>query len=231
MTFLEIVQALARESGTIATEGRPLSVVGVSGREARMVTWTRQAYTRIQTSHSDNWKWLQDAFVGPIFAGINTYDAGALNATRLGRWKTATRWTVHIDGAPLADEAPVYYRDWSVMQSDRLRGPDRHKAGRPVEWSIDTRNRVVLWPTPDAAGMLRGDYTKAPQMLTANADVPEMPEPFHDLIWMTALVSVAAFDESTGQVGIWEAQRKILMATLEREQLPPLEMKPHRVWP
>ena len=67
---------------------------------------------------------------------------------------------------------------------------------------------------------MRGEYRKAPQVLTANSDVPELPEEFHSIIVWAAIILMAKHDESpTGLQAAVDTYRPMLYQ-LQASQLP-----------
>jgi hypothetical protein len=58
------------------------------------------------------------------------------------------------------------------------------------------------------------------QILTADADEPEMPEQYHDLIWLGALRRYAAFEAAPEVWAEAKSQHGELMRSLEQNQLP-----------
>ena len=66
-------------------------------------------------------------------------------------------------------------------------------------------------------------YRKSAQALTLDADIPEMPTDFHELIVWEALKRLGNFDE--GQVqqrAEWANNARLVKFDLERDQLPPI---------
>jgi hypothetical protein len=112
---------------------------------------------------------------------------------------------------------------WDFMREARRVGSGLEEAGRPIEWSVDTQGRIVFWPTPDAAYTVRGVYRRAPQRLVADGDVPEMPEEFHDLIWLGALGKLTLFDEAAAIAPAYANMYRGLMLDLCNAQLDPVE--------
>lgn len=225
MTFLELCQAVARESGTIPGSGKPLTVIGQTGRLQRIVGWTNDAYRRIQTS-SDDWRWLTTEFEASLIYGTQRYTAVSLGiTTRFAHWvhrgeRGAADFTIYATADGQATEGEVIYAPWRDFRNAFLRGSAASMAGKPGYWTVDDQDRIVVHPTPDVACTMRGLYYKAPQALAADGDIPEMPEQFHAAIQWAALVQLATFDEASEQIGMFESYRADIMADLRRKQLP-----------
>jgi hypothetical protein len=225
MNFLDLCQYAARESGTIAT-GQPSSVIGQSGRLGSVVHWVRQAWVDIQ-NHRNDWLWMVGEYDAGVIPGVDRYSAVDLAVPRFSRWMHEDG-----DGTPIttlydpalgrADERRLGYLEWRQFYTTRLRGVTPPE--RPNLYSVDANRRITLSPTPDKAYRLRGLYRKAPQILTDNADIPEMPHEHHALIAWKALIYLATSDESSNQLPIWDLTVRAMMSNLERDQLPEMRV-------
>jgi hypothetical protein len=67
MTFLELVQMTAQQSGTIQGV-KPTTVTGQADRLKQIVDYVREAYIDIQNAHR-GWRWMQSTFTGQTVAG------------------------------------------------------------------------------------------------------------------------------------------------------------------
>lgn len=198
--------------------GQPSSVLNQSGRLAKIVDWTQQAWLDIQ-NRSAHWRWMQGDFEGTVMTAVREYSPDNLNATRFGEW------IEDIDGVSaislyetVTDEAFLPYWEWSTVYAVRLRGVQT--PSRPDAWSVKGKSTLFLATIPDQNYTIRGIYRKAPQVLAANDDVPEMPSRFHDLIWMEAMGYAFNDDESYNQPVFMTRRAKDMMSALERDQLP-----------
>jgi hypothetical protein len=222
-TFLALAQDVARESGTVPGSGLPSTVVGQTGRLASIVGWTDRAWRMIQ-NHRSHWRWMRGEFAGNTVAATQRYSGADLNATRFAVFSYSgdsdeESFSIAPAGNP-DDEGGLTYLDWPAFHATRLRGANRTKQGQPINFTIDPQGELVLWPIPDAAYTVRGLYRKDVQSLTADADVPEMPARFHDLIVYRALLLLAANDEAVTQFPLWRIEYSKMMSELERDQLP-----------
>lgn len=194
MDFLTLSKTLARESGS--SSSTLTTVSGVTGENMRFVNWIRQANKDIQSLWA-NWKFnfAQAADTTSIGVSINAAP------NDLSYWDTKR---FKIDGEAVS---AVDYADWSESSAT--------ETGKPALIVIMPDNGLMFVPTPDAIYSVTGDYYKVPQELTDNADVPRIPEQFHDIIWLYALVSYAYF----------EAADEVLQRAKDRlsERLPRLE--------
>ena len=83
-TFLELAQAVARESGSV-DPASITAVTGLAGRPANIVGWVKQAYNNIQSSRRD-WGWLTSSFSEPLVPGTAVYTPASFNLTRFANW-------------------------------------------------------------------------------------------------------------------------------------------------
>ena len=207
-TFLELAQSVARESGsfdpTILT-----SVTGLTGRPAKIVNWVNRAYINIQNSRRD-WGWLFAPFSDELIPGSAVYTPQSFNLTRFASWSTDRDWwqpvTLYDPAVGVSDENAIPRISHELWKTKWDRG-DQTNHQRPVEYAISPRNEIEFGPIPDKAYVIRGQYQKGPQVLAAAADVPEMPERFHDMI-------------------VWEAIRLMMLSDgdFQEAQFPTLEM-------
>jgi hypothetical protein len=219
-TFLELARAVLRESGT-TDAGNLTSVAGNTGRLAKVVHWTADAWIRIQNRHAA-WRWLRGEWQGTITAGTARYTADDLGAARFAEWIAGVDTTTLYDPAVgVSDEGVIRPVPWEQWRRRWDRG--QQDQNRPVEYAISPANELCFGPIPNASYVVRGEYRKAPQVLEANGDVPEMPARFHDVIVWYALLLLAEHDEGMVQAGAAARRYATTLADLERDQLPQVQ--------
>lgn len=220
-TFLELAQKLARESGTVSGN-LPSSVVNQTGRLAKIVHWTADAWQVIQ-NRRNAWLWMRGEFEGTSTAGAGRYTAASFGIERWAEWIIEPDTvTLYKQSAGIADEGPILYLPWHLYRRLYERGVQNEN--RPIHFSVSPAGEFCLGPKPDGAYVIRGEYRKTPQRLVANEDVPEMPARFHDAIVFQALLLMAEHDE--GGIHMATAMRRYreIMGDLERDQLPRIEI-------
>lgn len=221
MTFLELAQMVARESGTVSGV-LPSSVASQAGRLAKIVHWTQTAWRQIQNRRS-SWQWMRDEFEGTTTAGSANYTAASFSISRWAEWITEDDTvTLYKQSEGVADEGPILFMPWTLYRRQYQRGEQQQN--RPIHYSISPAGEFCLGPVPDDTYVVRGEYRKAPQELTDNGDIPEMPARFHELIAWYGFLLLAEHDE--GQLHIAVAMRRYrdLMGELERDQLPTIHI-------
>lgn len=227
-SFLDICNDVARESGTFPNRPALATTDAQQGREYDLTQWVVQAYEDIQRSQP-SWRWLNEEFSGGLLASTRVYASDALGITeRFARWIERDEDdcpvpTIYKTSEGQATERHLRFVDYSTFRRTLSVGTQAVQTGRPNVYSVDDQNRLVFFPTPDAEYTVRGKYYKAPQQLTGDSTVPEMPEQFHRLIQWKALLILATFDEAFNQLGQWQRQHDTIMGELRLNQLPPLK--------
>lgn len=227
-TFLELCQAVARESGTVPTIGDPQTVVNQTGRLARVVYWTQAAWNAIQRE-SPNWRWMQADFSGSTVAGVQFYDAAAMGITRFRAWHhraegVGNYFTLYDPDIGQADEGRLSILDYEDFRMTCMIGEAATMQGKPSWLTVAPDDTLGLHKTPDKAYTLRGRYTKSQQVLVLDSDVPEMPADFHDAITWRALILMGTYDEATQQMPTWAFEYSTIMDELRRSQLPRIDV-------
>jgi len=215
-TFLELCQDTARESGTVQGV-QPASVLSQTGRLAKIVYWVKRSWRDIQRSRSE-WLWMRAEFSVAVTSGTQRYTSASFGLTRLSKWITDQgSTTIYKTSLGSVDETDIFFIDWQDWR--RRYGRGVQVANRPVHYSITPANEIVFGPNPDASYTVRGEYMKSPQSLAANADVPEMPAKYHDLIVYKALENLNIHDEAILNIKTSMDKYDELVGNLEREQL------------
>lgn len=223
MTYLELCQTLASESGTVPGSNQPATVTSQTGRLAKIVRWVNDAWRDIQNIER-GWLWMRGEYEGDTLLNIDSYTGASLNATRLRDWIVMqpphddSGVTVYPDGEPEVEGALISL-DWGLFRRTKLRGVHVHDAGPPRFVTVDPQRNLRLSPKPDGVYVIKGEYWKAPQELAANSDVPEMPEEHHQTIISRALDYLGTDDESAAQIPAWSARARMHLAALRRDQL------------
>lgn len=228
-TFLQLCQDTVQESGTAQGANRPSAVTGQNGRLADFVRWVKDAWIDIQNQRT-TWLWLQSEFEGQITSAASRYDAVTdFGLTRWAEWKTHDKdgyeaISIFKTSIGATDERRLIWRPWDEFNRTLLFGANRTRVDRPSHYTVDTSGKLTFWPAPDASYTVRGTYGKAPQVLAANGDTPEMPSRFHKLIVYRALLIGSRYDEALNQYPLWLMEDRKRLSELERDQLPAIEL-------
>jgi hypothetical protein len=227
MTYLELCQMTAQQSGTI--EGTLPSTVTGQVRRLKLITdFVREAYDDIQNAHR-MWRWMQSLFYVDTVASQPSYASSAMTdeitALPVTRW---SNWGFKNDGSDrsvsmylvstgVAEEGVLQWMDWTRFNETQLRGTQT--PGRPIWFSVTPDDKLIVSPQPDDIYRIRGPYRKSKQTLAADADVPEMPADFHTIIKDAALCYVEAFDEGP-RIPVYRLRMLPNWSMLESSQLP-----------
>lgn len=226
-TYLALAQKVASESG-VSSDGTNLSAVtGQTGRRAKIVRWTNDAWRSIQNAHTQ-WLWMRSTFSGSTVADTRGYSGSDLGvASRFGDFlytgnEDENRYSIYLTATGVSDEGPLYYRDYDFFWSTLMRGTQT--SDRPQYFTIDPAGDLLLHPIPDAVYTVKGPYRKDVQELSADGDIPEMPTRFHDLIMDVALEMLALNDEAAAQFPLYRLRKIARFSELERDQLPRIRL-------
>lgn len=196
-TFLQLVNDVERESGTIAQSQRLTTVTGATGRQEKIVAWTRQAWEMIQRERSD-WRFRRKQFSGTLTIGQMAYSATDLAITDFGGWESEAEgfmpYTIYDASIGQADETHlrwIPFRSW--LQAYDVGAPDQY---RPNVIAVGFDRKINVGPPPDKAYTLRGWYKREVQSLSDDADVPYIDDEFHQAIVWRALMLLAEDDEA-----------------------------------
>jgi hypothetical protein len=174
MDYLTLCQT-ARQRAGMSGAG-PAQVTGNSGEMARLVDWVRMAWLDMQAIRTDwrpLWRQLSQAVTVGQPDVTATADMGHPIPERF-----------RFDGAHLRWYA---WRDFPAHEVED---------GTPVAITRRPDGALMLWPTPDSAGTLTGEYHATPQVLTNDADEPWLPRHLQDGIIHEALVLYGAYEDA-----------------------------------
>lgn len=229
-TFLELVQAAARECGVPGSG--PTSVLNQTGELGRFVSWVRESWTDLQNEQT-SWRWMTGNFTIQTTASVGKYAYDASGVTdedsaaaisRFDRWWDE-RVQIYLTSAGLGGRHFIPFEPWDSFYFTWLTG--NPNPGYPASFSIDPQNRIRLGPVPDAIYTVTGEYQKSAQILAEDIDTPEMPSRFHRLIVAMAMKRYAAFEAApevhaaADQIENGEKGRPGLRQALQANQLPP----------
>jgi hypothetical protein len=226
-TFLQLVNWVASDSATF-NESDISTVVGQTGRKAKVVRWTSEAWLQVQNAHRE-WLWMQSEFDGSTVASTARYAGTDFNDTfsgttidRFSQWDCAlkgeNRFKLYLPADGVASAGRLIYHDWRDFYAIHMNNGAAN--AKPSRFSIDPQNRLVLSPTPDAIYTVIGPYRKSAQTLAADSDEPEAPVDLHGVIVDIALQLLGTHDESPQQIPLWRMRESRLFCELEAQQLP-----------
>jgi hypothetical protein len=225
MTYLELVQAVARESGTYDPDALPPTTVAATGRDLTVCQWVTEAYVQIQTEER-TWRWMEAEFSGQTIASVQSYDAAAMGiADRFSRWiardsRGESLFSTYLTATGQSDEGFLEVSDWEDFRRDAMVGAMASQTGKPSRITVAPDRKLYLYYTPDDAYTVRGRYYKAPQILSGDVTEPEMPQEHHRAIVWRALRLMGTYDEATTQFPLWSMWEDSYMSRLRQDQMP-----------
>ncbi len=202
MDYLTLCQTARLRAGMSGSG--PAQVTGNTGEMARLVDWVRQAWLDLQGTRTDwgpLWRQLSKAATPGEPSVSAPADLGHVLPERF-----------RYDGAPLRWYA---WRDFPAHEVED---------GTPVAITRRPDGALMLWPAPEAAGTLTGEYYATPQALTNGTDVPWLPEHLQDGIVYQALMYYAAYEDAPELYQDAGAKVQQYLQRMNNELLPPIEM-------
>lgn len=221
MTFLELCQKVARDSGTVAGVPSFTTVADPTGRVAQVVDWVRDAWIDIQNERGD-WLFMQGTFTAPLSIGVSAYAPVTLGITDLASFAVDTPYqralSLYDPVIGEADEGAIEQIAYSLWVERWGRGSNDNN--RPTEWALSPQGEMLFGATPDKAYTIRGAYRRSAQFLTDDTDVPIMPVEHHRLIAAEAIRLMARSDEAYQVLAERADQYVRLRHPLVRDQTP-----------
>lgn len=209
MTYLELCKKLRSESGIAGTG--PITVAGQDGELGRIVSWISDAYEEIQNSRED-WFFLRNDFTFNCTSTVSAYPTSTVS--NLANWKDDS-FRCYLTTAN--DEQWLRYIPWHEFRDLRLFGSNRTATGKPIEFTIKPDKSLVLWPIPDAAYTVNGEYYRTAAVLSADADTPLFIR-YQLVIVYNALMKYAAYVSEPSLYSSAQFQYNQLLDKLTRNE-------------
>lgn len=232
MNYLELAMQTRQECDASGTG--PAAVTNQAGESKRIVDWVKDAWTEIQNRHQ-NWRWMRSRFTLNTVAGDDTYaytDATdsktAAAIARFNRW-----WWQNEDGMQMVR---IYKSSEGVATERRLIAVPSYSYfkyiyrigtqnnGVPAHVSVDEDDNLVIGPKPDGVYVVSGEFQRGPQILAANADIPDCPTKYHLLIVYHAMMKYGGFEAAQEVFSRARALAEPMMRDLEATQLPEITL-------
>lgn len=220
-TYLQLSQKVARDSGTVSGTA-PSAVTSQTGWLLKIVNWVADAWQDIQNAH-DNWLWMMGEFSKTTTSGTARYTAAGWNISPFADWIVDNPVTgefttsLYLTSTGVSDEGAIRLISFARWMSKYGRGTQTN--GRPTEYAISPALEFCLGPIPDNTYTVKGRYRKGNSVLAANADTPEMPARFHDLVARRALELLSGHDESPIAFADSKVKKDSMFYALERDQI------------
>lgn len=222
-TFLELARTLREDCGIPGAENTPTAVTGQKGEMLRVVNWIKRAYREVQNLHP-NWNFLRFDFSFPTIVAQGTYTRASISLTELTRWKLDT-FRAYLTASGQIDEQWLIYVPWPIFRDQYLMSANRTVQGRPQWFSIKPDKSVAVFPLPNDAYTIVGEYWKRPQLVTANADLFTIPEEFEDVIVGLGMSYYGAYEAAPEVYAEGVSRHNAALSGLQRDYLPEIAME------
>lgn len=111
-----------------------------------------------------------------------------------------------------AGEKTIPHKEFSEIDSD-ADDTTAHPAGEPQYW-YKYGNTIRVFPVPSTAYTVTLRYYKTPTELTADADIPEIPSEFEEILVVGAAYRVMQVKDNYDQAGVLENKYSELVQKL-----------------
>lgn len=226
MNFLQLVNRARSECGV---SGAALQTVqGALSKEAqRFKDWIADAWRDVQM-HREDWTWMRKSASFQTVEGQADYSLAAIGATDLDDWIAST-FRVYPTARGVAGELHMEFAAYDDFRDRFNFGTSRTNTGHPLWWTAQPDRSLRIWPLPNGAYTVTGDYRRAPGELAADDDTPAssgLPDRFHMLMVYKAMEHYGLFEAAPEVLARGEKGWAREMGRLEDWGLPNLVMGP-----
>ena len=217
MTFLQLCQALRRESGTQGTG--PTTVVAQTDEYAQIVEWIIQAWSDIQ-SLRDNWKFMwADDFTIDTVVGEKLLD---LSTKGVARFNEET-FTCFETAVGVSDRQYIGFEPWHDAK-EYIRSVATDNQRPSIVTQRPDGDLDLIYPA-DKIYTINADYYRIPQQFSADADVPtNLPVRYHMAIVYKALFDYGGYEDAPEAVERAKARYAEMISNMFWDQLDEPEM-------
>lgn len=222
MTFLQLARRLRQEGRGSGTDTTPTTVVGATGDSKDYCDWIAESWNRLQNEKSWRWMFAEKTITWDAaertqtLAEIFTVQA---DLDRFSHWK-ADSFTYYPTADGVATERPIAHLPWEQYLAEEY--GTVQSVNRPSHVVVLNNDSLRLKQSPSVAGTMNARYYKKPQLLSVDADVPEMPAEFHMFLVWDALIDHAVADIASEQYQRAINRREMLWYQLMNRQLEPV---------
>lgn len=184
MTFLEIAQKVARESG-ITTTG-PTNVNGQVGALQKVIYWVLDATQEI-LDECPHWRFLWSQATSFCSAGQKVYSLADLEITNIDSGGISAIDKLFVNGR---EATKVLWGNWSEGYRNGTAA-----ASAPSFYTVSPDNKIHFYPSPASNHRVDIDYYRKASLPVESEDVPEIPVEYHLAIVHKALVLYAIHED------------------------------------
>lgn len=216
MNFLALINRTREECG-VTGPSLP-TAVSLTGEAARIKNWVIAAWVDIQSAKED-WLFLRDTVQFSTETGKQFYTPEDAGIDSFGNWKRDS-FRASSAGSDYRDEQLLNFMEWQTFRNLYQYSNMRHTQQRPVVVTIDPAKKLGFGAIPNNEYVIVGEYYKAPQSMTLDTDVPNIPERFHMMIVYKAMTYYAGYEAAPEVLARGQLEFNRLMNRFEIDQLP-----------
>lgn len=224
MNYLNICRAVRILSG--AQGSGPLSVESgganpPTGYEINLVSFVDNAYIEIQNSRSD-FKFMRDSTELSTIIGQATYDTDDLSSPIPSDIKT-------IGSIRLLDSNGKWHYLTELQYDEaefRFMNTSTNSSPKYFSREPGATDAIKLYPTPSEVQTLHMEYWIKPETMTTDAQIPKLPEEFHQAIVYKASEKMANFLGNVSGTNEYKEAYRVLFQRLCSTQVPAKDFRP-----
>lgn len=148
-----------------------------------------------------NFKFMEATYTGALTTGEYSFDLPT-DVSEVETFRITNPSGEEID----LTKNYITYAEFDNLYPD----PAEQDNGKPYRWTI-RENNFLIYPAADQAYTLEIRYQKAPTVLSVNADVPDVPERFKELLVTGALARAHKFNDNYDIAQVEEAKFEKLL--------------------
>lgn len=216
MNYIQLAQAVKRESGM---SGTVASVITTISEDARIVQWVDWATRDIVLARED-WRFRRGTATAAAATAQASDPAVDFSLTDFVSWKKANQ--SYAPSAYRVSDGESTERRLQWMTYDQFRMTfmvGSQSPGAATYWSISPEEDFLLGPAPDSAHFIRADYIKGYQGYVDDTSTPQIPERFHMLIVWRALMEYAGYDAASETYQRAEGNYRSMWTNMVQTQL------------
>lgn len=216
MNFLQLLQALQRESSTSGTV--PSTCQNQVGDFARLVNWLAAAWMDIQNQRPD-WFFMQQPVQFNTVTGQSSYTAAQAGLTSFANYKI-NAFRQYNPALGYGSEQRLNFMTYESFRDMYQYASMRTTQAMPVVFTVDYSKNFLLGPIPDQVYVVNGLAYAQPTALVNDTDTPTMPPQYHMAIVWRALMYYGQFEAAPEAYSHGQNEYTRLMDRLLADQLP-----------
>lgn len=201
--FLQLVNRMRQECGV---SGNDLTTLqgSISKEAQRCKNWIDEAWMEVQGAHPD-WQWMRKSASWATVAGQAVYVVGTdISITDLGEWDTGT-FRNYVTSVGQRSELFMSRMDYESWRDLYQYGANRYTQSRPIMFSVTPTKDIGVGPVAADGYTVTADYYSMPAHLSADADIPSIPEQYDMVIIYSAMIKYGLYEVASEVVARGQA--------------------------